>query len=680
VKGETLLLLVLQIAVVLGAARVVGLLFRRIRQPQVMGEMVAGILLGPSLLGWLAPGASAVLFPPGSLDALAPLSQIGVLLFMFLIGVELEPRLLRSHTRTALVTSLASIAAPFALGLGLAPRLYESYAEPGAEPLAFALFFGAAMSVTAFPVLARILVERNLLRSRVGAVTIACAAAGDVAAWMILAGVVAFVRADETATPPWWMLAGAALYAGVMVAGVRPLLGRLDAFSRSRGRVTQDVLGLLLVVVMASAFATEWLGIHALFGAFFAGAMMPKDSGFVRDVSEKLQDLTVVFLLPLFFAVTGLRTQIGLVHGAGMWLDCAAIIGVAVLGKFGGSALAARATGLAWREAGALGVLMNTRGLMELVFLTIGLEIGVISPTIFTMMVLMALVTTFMTSPLLEWIYPSERIRRETLGAPDEGKEFGVLVPVALPSSGPELLRLAAALVPPGHGRLYALHLEPAADQSMMDPGRFSERPTQSQALAALIAAAADRGTAVRPLSFVSRDPGSDIAEVARAKRVDLILMGWHKPVLSQSILSGAVRTVMEEAQADVAVYVPRHFHEWRRVLVPWLGEGHDEAALELARRLAAHGPTEIELLQVVDPEAPPSPAPAPEGGGITLRRVVSDDPIDAVVAETHRGYDLVVLGATESLGLEPRLFGARHERIARECPASLVIVSRRAT
>jgi Kef-type K+ transport system membrane component KefB len=605
---------------------------------------------------------------------------VGVLLFLFLVGLELDPRLLRGRGRVAVVTSLVSIAAPFVLGFGLALRLHGTYAQPGADAASFALFLGAAMSVTAFPVLARILTERNLLRTKVGSITIACAAVGDVAAWCILAAVVTLARADSVQHPLWLTLGGSALYVAVMVFGLRPALRRVEAWYHNRGRLTHDMLGFLLVVVMASAWTTEWLGIHALFGAFLAGAMMPKETGFVREVAEKLQDLTVVFLLPLFFAVTGLRTSIGLVAGAEMWLDCALIVAVAVAGKFGGSAVAARATGLSWREASALGVLMNTRGLMELVFLTIGLEIGVISPALFTMMVLMALVTTFMTSPLLEWIYPTERIRRETLGAPDEEKEFGVLIPVSLPSSGPELLRLAAALVPRGGGRLYALHLVPAADQSMMEPGRLAgRRRTEEETLAPLLAAASSSEVAVRPLAFVTRDPGEDIAAVARAKGIDLILMGWHKPVLSQSILSGAVRTVMEEARPDVAVYVPRHFRPWRRVLVPHLGEVHDEAALELARRLAAHGEVEIDVLHVVDPAAP-RPAPAIDSGGrIMVTTVETDEPIDAVVAAAHRHYDLVVLGASESLGLEPSPFGARHERIARECPASLLIVRRRA-
>ncbi len=408
-----LLLLLVQIAVVVVAARLVGRLFRRIHQPQVVGEMVAGILLGPSLLGWVAPDLSAALFPPASLGFLNSISQVGLLVFMFLVGLELDPKLLRERGDTAVVTSHVSIVAPFVLGAVLATWLYPRLSHDGVTFTGFALFMGAAMSVTAFPVLARILTEKNLLRTRVGAVTLACAAVDDVTAWSILAAVVVIVRAGDAALPLWGTLGGSALFVVVMMVAVRPALRRLgDRFRRSGG-LSHDALAGVLLLALLSALATEWLGVHALFGAFLAGAVMPKDSAFVRALTGKLEDVTVVLLLPLFFAFTGLRTSVGLVSGGEMWAICALIVAVAVAGKFGGSTLAARATGMPWREAGALGVLMNTRGLMELVILNVGLDIGVISPTLFTMMVIMALVTTFMTTPLLDWIFPARMVQEE---------------------------------------------------------------------------------------------------------------------------------------------------------------------------------------------------------------------------------------------------------------------------
>lgn len=427
-----LLTLIVQVAVVIIAARLVGLLFRRIGQPQVMGEMVAGIVLGPSVLGWAAPQVEAWLFPPASLGFLSSLSQVGLLVFMFLVGLELNPSLLRGKGRAAVVTSHASIVAPFLLGAALALYLYPRLSDDSVTFMGFALFMGAAMSVTAFPVLARILGERGLTRTRVGALTLACAAVDDVTAWCILAGVVVLVRSGGAGGLPLWAtVGGSILFVAVMVYGVRRLLAGLEGRFVRRGAITQDALAIVLLVALASAWTTEWLGIHALFGAFLAGAVMPKGDAFVHALAEKLEDLTVVLLLPLFFAFTGLRTRIGLLDGAEMWGYCALIVLVAVAGKLGGSAAAARATGMRWREAGALGTLMNTRGLMELVILNIGLDIGVISPALFAMMVLMALVTTFMTTPLLEWIYPARLIRAETGAARDTNGS-----PVPAPASG----------------------------------------------------------------------------------------------------------------------------------------------------------------------------------------------------------------------------------------------------
>lgn len=416
-----LLTLILQVVVILMAVRIVGLVFRRLKQPQVIGELVAGILLGPSLLGWLAPGVSTYIFPAESLGFLSAISQLGLLVFMFLVGLELDPKLLKNQGHAAVVTSHASIIAPFLLGSALCLFLYPRLSDDSVSFTNFALFMGVAMSVTAFPVLARILTERKLLGTKVGAITITCAAVDDVTAWCILAGVVLLVRAGEAAVPFWLTIVGSAAFVTLMLLAARPLLRRLSGHFRKRGTLTQGLLAVVLLVVLASAWTTEWLGIHALFGAFLAGAIMPKDTSFVKALTRRLEDVTVVLFLPLYFAFTGLRTSIGLISGADLWLYCALIILVAILGKFGGSTLAARATGMPWREASAVGVLMNTRGLVELVILNVGLDIGVLSPTLFAMMVLMALVTTFMTSPLLELIYPARLIRQET--SPPAGAE-----------------------------------------------------------------------------------------------------------------------------------------------------------------------------------------------------------------------------------------------------------------
>ena len=411
-------LLLAQLVVILVTARVAGRMIRPLGQPQVIGEMVAGLALGPSVLGVVSPGTLATLFPPDRLLPLATLSQLGVLLFMFVVGLRLDLDLLRSRAPAAVAVSQASIAAPFALGAGLAVVLRDQLAPAGVGLLPFALFLGASMSVTAFPVLARILTERGLLGTRVGAVAITAAAVDDVTAWCILAAVVAVARASKGAVGTAGAMATfgitlltTAAYALVIATFGRRLLARLALRHTGRGMsVTPHVVSIMVVLALASAWVTDRLGVHALFGAFLAGAVVPRASahttpdgraGLATEVADRIEAIVSAVLLPIFFAFTGLRTSVALVNAAGLWAFFVLILLVAVTGKLGGSAVAGRLTGMSWRESTAVGVLMNTRGLMELVILSVGLDVGVISPTLFAMMVLMALATTMMTSPLI---------------------------------------------------------------------------------------------------------------------------------------------------------------------------------------------------------------------------------------------------------------------------------------
>ncbi|HWN71623.1 MAG TPA: cation:proton antiporter, partial [Haliangium sp.] len=418
-----------QVVVIIIVSRLVGLGTRWIRQPMVIAEITAGILLGPSLLGWLLPEVSASLFEASSLGILKMVSQFGLVLFMFIIGLELDPALLRGRGRSSIAISHTSIVLPFVLGVLLAIYLHPRYSDESVSFLAFALFLGSAMSITAFPVLARILSERRLLRTRVGSVTITCAAVDDVTAWCILAFVVAVARATGLASAVYTTLV-ALSYIAAMIWLVRPLLVRMAARVANRESMSQNLLAVVLIMLLASSWIAELIGIHALFGAFLFGAILPKGQGFTQALLEKLEDLVLVALLPLFFAYSGLRTQIGLLDTTEAWLVCGLVIAVACAGKFGGSAVAARLTGLSWREANALGVLMNTRGLMELIVLNIGLDLGVISPLIFSMMVLMALFTTFITTPLLERIYPAEELARDLIELVDPVGPAGPVAPV----------------------------------------------------------------------------------------------------------------------------------------------------------------------------------------------------------------------------------------------------------
>jgi Kef-type K+ transport system membrane component KefB len=402
-------LLLAQIIVIVVAARLTGRIVSRFGQPRVIGEMLAGILLGPSVLGAGLPSVSAALFPAPSLGFLSVPSQIGLLFFMFLVGLGIDPAHLRERGQTAVVASHASIAAPFLMGATLSLLIYPLLAPAGVEFAGFALFVGAAMSVTAFPVLARILSELQLTRTRLGTLAVACAAVDDVSAWCILAAVVVLSKRSEAEIPVWATIAGTLIFVVFMVTvGKRLLKALIDRYGRLS--LGPDMMAVILVSVLLSAWITERIGIHALFGAFLLGAIMPRDERLIAGLKGQLETVMVVLLLPLFFAFTGLRTRIDLISGSSMWMLCGLVTLVAIAGKIGGAALAAKVTGLEWRESLALGALLNTRGLMELVILNIGLDVGVISPTLFTMMVLMAVVTTTMTTPLIRWLHPAVKV------------------------------------------------------------------------------------------------------------------------------------------------------------------------------------------------------------------------------------------------------------------------------
>lgn len=396
--------------IIVVVVRLVGFLFNKIGQPVVVGEIVAGIILGPSLLGAFFPGIAGFIFPASSFANLQFLSQIGLMLFMFVIGMELDIDLIRKQAKEAVIISHASIIIPYTLGMTLALYMYKQFAPPNISFSSFALFMGIAMSITAFPVLARIIQERGLTRTKLGVMAITCAAADDVTAWCILAALIAIVKAGSSVST-LFTLGLVVSYLLLMLFVVRPLLRKLGTIYNKRGAVSKPMMAIVFMVLLVSAYATEIIGIHALFGAFMAGVIMPPGLTFRNIVMEKIEDVSLVLLLPLFFVFTGLRTHIGLLNQGHLWITCGWIILVAVGGKFGGSALAAKVVGQSWKDSLSIGALMNTRGLMELVVLNIGYDLGILSPEVFTMMVIMALVTTFMTSPalnLINWLMPDK--------------------------------------------------------------------------------------------------------------------------------------------------------------------------------------------------------------------------------------------------------------------------------
>ncbi len=401
--------LLLQIVVIIIVAGLFAALFRRLGQPPVMGEMVAGIVLGPSVLGFFFPGVMSFIFPSSSLETLRLLSQIGVVLFMFVVGMELNVRHVREKGSTAVMISHASIIVPFLLGTALSLFLYRELAPPETSFSAFALFIGVAMSITAFPVLARILDDRGMTHTFLGSIALTCAAVDDVTAWCILALVIALVNATGVAVSVATLLL-TLLFALGMLFIVRPWLTRVVKETPRSALHSRRLISLMLAFVLTCALSTETIGIHALFGAFVAGVAMPSSMDFRNFVKDKLETFSSAALLPLFFVFTGLRTQIGLLNDWQSWALCAVIVLVAIAGKLGGSMLMSRWTGLSWSNSFAIGALMNTRGLVELVVLNIGYDLGILSGRIFAMMVLMALITTFMTGPLLSLVMKESRV------------------------------------------------------------------------------------------------------------------------------------------------------------------------------------------------------------------------------------------------------------------------------
>ncbi len=437
-------ILMLQIIVIMLVVKIFGWICKKIGQTSVIGEIAAGIVLGPSLLGLYFPEVSQFLFPVSSLVNINLLSQVGLILFMFIVGMELNLNVLKNRAHSAVIISHASIIFPFTLGALLAYFIYEDFTHAHSGFVSFALFMGIAMSITAFPVLARIVHEKGINKSPVGPMVITCAAIDDITAWCLLAAVIAIAKAG-TFTSSLYVILMAVVYVLIMFKVVRPILKNIADNHHLKG-MSKTVMGGFILVLFLSAYTTEAIGIHALFGAFLAGVIMPSNIRLRNLLTERMEYVTLIILLPLFFVFTGLRTEIGLLNSGHLWLVCLVVIAVAVIGKFLGSALAARFVGQNWKDSLVIGALMNTRGLMELVVLNIGLDLGILTPELFAMMVIMALVTTFMTSPSLN-ILDKIFKRNEHYSEISAQKKFKVLVPFSSPQTGRKLLLLASYLI-----------------------------------------------------------------------------------------------------------------------------------------------------------------------------------------------------------------------------------------
>lgn len=624
-----LAILLLQILTIIVTARAFGFVCQKVGLPTVIGEIAAGIFLGPSFLAQQFPAYSAFLFPAPSLGNLQFLSQIGLILFMFVIGMELNLNVLKGRARDAVVVSHASIILPFTLGFALAYFLYEKFAPGGVHFLSFALFIGISMSITAFPVLARIVQERGLHRTKLGALVITCAAADDITAWCLLAVVIAVVKAGSIVSALYTVLMAVG-YVFIMLRVIRPFLRRLGEVYADRESLSKPVVAVFFLLLLLSSYATEVIGIHALFGAFLAGVIMPPNMKFRSIFIEKVEDVAIVLLLPLFFVFTGLRTQIGLLDNVGLWKVCFAIVAVAVTGKFIGSALAARFVGQSWRESLMVGALMNTRGLMELIVLNIGYDLGVLTPEIFAMLVIMALVTTFMTGPslsLIDRLLPAKRTRTEQ-EAVQEARRFKVLVPFSDPDRGRNMVRVAHAFIARNeNASITALHFSPSSE---LNEFTLAERETQS--FRPIRKEMRRQPMAVDTVFQVSSDIEKDVVNTLNTGGFDLAIVGagrsiyegtllgrivgvtsriinperlidtitGKEPLFEQTDLDDRIRQLLRETRLPLGIYLEKGFERLERVVVPLFSLA-DSALLTYVQKLAHNQRARVIVIDAAD-------------------------------------------------------------------------------
>ena len=665
--AEILARVLLAVAVIIVAARLLGNVFRLLNQPRVIGEIVAGILLGPSLLGLFWPGVTSFLFPSEVIDVLQILAQFGLIFFMFLIGAELDHKMIRGSGHTALLVSHYSIVLPFILGVAAALLIFPLVGS--GDFTGFALFMGAAMAITAFPVLARILTDTGLHRTRIGTLAITCAAVDDVTAWCILAVVVAIVHAVGPGDAIVTIILALAFLA-FMVFVVRPLLARVAAVQPDKGRLGATIMSALFVALFLSAWATEAIGIHAIFGAFMFGAVLPRSHSIAAQITERLEDVTVLFLLPVFFAVVGLSTRIGLVSSGELWWLTALIVAIAIAGKLGGSVIAGLAAGESARTSTVLGVLMNARGITMVVILTVGQTLGVVSPALFTMMVLMALVTTFMTTPLLTSLYPRDQIEDDLAGDATRemmalgARERRVMVGVTDPLTARPLLELAKVLRgiddTPATIILASVVRPPGYEQVRANLSAMDDAAAIAEtALDAVRDRLEEDGLEVEVETAVGNDPATELVRLVERRGAGMILIGSHQAYLGFRPLGGIAGEILEEASCDVAVLVGAGTHRelgsgplgvWYR------GEPADFAALDLAASLARGLQRPVRVISPIPVELPNLMA--------EVQQVVLSEPSVAHALEAVEGTSLMVVAPAGVLdGVLPALRESVMER-----------------
>jgi Kef-type K+ transport system membrane component KefB len=698
-SDQTVVAFFIALLVVMLFARLCGAIMPKIRQPRVMGEVLAGIILGPTVFGALLPALQGKLFASDIVPYIGVASNLGLIFYMFLIGLEVDFSQLRGRIGMTLAISNTSLLFPLMLGLGAALPLF-TVLGPNTRFLGFALFIAVSMSVTAFPVLARIISERRMLRRPLGTLALSAAALNDVSAWFLIALATAVAGAG-TGIDVMRTIGEALLYGVVMLTLVRRVLGRAAVATDEAGRVPGTWITIIFAGVLLSAVVTDKIGVAVILGGFMMGIVMPRHAGLTHEVTQRVEDFVLTLLLPLFFAYTGLRTNIGLLGRPSLILITLGLIAVAVIGKFGGTFVAARMMNLPWRNSAALGAMMNTRGLTELIVLNLALDAGVITPALFTGLVVMALVTTLMTGPLMRLIDPQNRFgeapedelaaatrlaveeapapTRSILVAPQTDAALEPLLSLALPlaySEPPRELTLLR-LVPPPRGSAIRGGLQ--TEQYQVQESSDLLQRTRLDLL--------DRGVASRAVAITSADPGRDLARLAHNPEIDLVLLDGRRPLLGDGVPRGDVGTVLNDAPCDVAVLVAREGvpvapAPESTVMVPFGGAEHDWAALELASWLCAATGASLELLGPGGQTADGKDAGhmltnaallVQQFAGVAAKATVAEPGSGIAAAAAHA--QLLVVGLSERWAKEG--LGETRRAIARSAPAPIVFVRR---
>ena len=695
----------LSIAIVLIVARLFGAVAIRIGQPRVMGEVIAGLCLGPSLLGAISPNLQATFFPTDVLPALGVVANLGLIFFMFLVGLEVDRGSLKGKVAQATAISNASVAVPMLLGIAVALPLYKLLG-PDKKFVAFALFMGVSMSITAFPVLARILSERRMINRPLGSLVIACAAVDDVTAWFLIALAIT-IAASGTFGDVAKTIAEAAVYVLIMVLIVKRIVARMATAFDEVGRMPGAWFAAIVIGVLLSAYVTEEINIAFIFGGFVFGMIMPRHTRLNEEITRRIDDFVVTLLLPVFFVYTGLRTNVGLLDRPELWLITLLLIGVAIVGKLFGAAIAARVAGNDWKGSTVIGTLMNTRGLTELIVLNLALDVGAITNTLFAMLVIMAVVTTLMAGPLLKLLDPKNEYgrgvedefadaalaavqahpelpvpERSILVAPETDAAVGPLVALAEPLSRTEPPRelIIARLVRPPRGAGAGVRGGLQSENLALEQA--------SRAINDLRERLASDGVVARGVALSSTDPGSDLVHIVEHEPVDLVLTEGRRRIIGEGVPLGDVGELMERAPCDVAVLVtkegePIALGANAPILVPFGGAEHDWAALELGSWLASSTGAPLMLLGAAgQTDEGKSVTRMLADAGLLVQQAtgIATEPLvvaggrDGIVAAAT-GAGLLVVGLSDRWRREG--LGPTRSAIANAAPAPVLFVRR---